>query len=793
MTIQYDPQKVTDWLTPLEKVYARQSQQLDRYHAQLRERDRQEEAAIINLPEIASQLASFSKTIGQVMEARKTERKIQYTSDYANIPRSGEDRKLEAAAYRLIKDGILKEDVRFQNVLKDMSPDLREALSNASGAQQVWGAEYNIKEKLKYLGRDQWKSSYLPGKFESEVETKSLQEQNEIFRGWINEEISPFKISKGLRASAIDEQIEKLISTNSTTSKIKQKVRFTGAEQLTFAQGLATDVDAEDYNSIVSRIHHRIQVLAGRDQRYTAKGAGLNYSVELDETEIQKAAVQVFGELNDLAFNQKLTVDQIEKIINLEGVTDHPAGKTLKKVFLNQAGENALVQSARDGANFKLKQIEAKADSDAAILLTQKHGSQADFDRKALPLLNKVSPDMKKKLEKFNQPSQGEDVYNDTIKKYSEIVNGNDPAAALQLKPNIDLEGNDIARTKLLAISTEASQALTAANLPKDWSKYFQTVKVDMIAESGIDKTLDPDATFTENQERVQLFVAKHRLNTLIKTLRIGESVETANGIHQAWLKGHGWGQVNGGGMLSPNSEGVFERFEFVKDAKIQNTTKPSKFQQETWTSRIHNTTNSFKGDIEAALNKAESYIDKEDSLGAFIEKVNEKGEIELFYSPELITKSLALGRQPSYVLKKSIEALIANKEKYGDFVKMFDLENKLKLLDNAPDLKFKEMLEELGNKDLIYSYNYAGGFTPKQSQRIINTIKNEALIASVKENDEKDFYRKQANIKRNNELRTKANQTPLGTQEYFRGTDDRTDEELDEQFNEFNAQPGLF
>ena len=49
MTIQYDPQKVTDWLTPLEKVYARQSQQLDRYHQQLRERDRQEQAATLDL------------------------------------------------------------------------------------------------------------------------------------------------------------------------------------------------------------------------------------------------------------------------------------------------------------------------------------------------------------------------------------------------------------------------------------------------------------------------------------------------------------------------------------------------------------------------------------------------------------------------------------------------------------------------------------------------------------------------------------------------------------------------
>ena len=75
--------------------------------------------------------------------------------------------------------------------------------------------------------------------------------------------------------------------------------------------------------------------------------------------------------------------------------------------------------------------------------------------------------------------------------------------------------------------------------------------------------------------------------------------------------------------------------------------------------------------------------------------------------------------------------------------------------------------------------------------------IKNEALTASIEENqaiqraeDEKEFYRIQANIKKNNQLRNEANQTPLGTQEYFQGTDNRTDEELDQQFN---AQPGLF
>ena len=741
MTIEYNPQEVTDWLTPLEKVYARQSRQLDTYHQQLRERDAQQEAADtqISIPDVATKLANLSVTIKKISDANTAKKKKEYTTDYANLFRNDEDRKKEAAAYQLIKEGVLKEDVRFQEAIKDMSPDLKAAMLKQTGAQQIWGAEYNIKQTLNYLTSDQWKASYTPSDWKNNVAGQSLETQNGMFRGWINDKISPFKISKGLRASAIDEQIEKIISTQATTNKLKFKASASNAEQLQYAQGLATSVAAEDYTAVVSQINHRIQVLAGRKQKFTAKGAGLNYNVELDETEIQQATVEAFNELKDLAFNQKITVDQIEKIINHKSLLDHPAGKTLKKAFLNKDGENALVQAARDGATFTLKQAEQQANQDAAILLTQTHKSQAEFDKLALPLMSKVSPEMKKKLETYNQPSQSEAVYNDTVKRYSEIVNGNDPAAALQLKPNIELEGNDVAKKELLAVSTEASQALTAANLPNTWGEFFQTVKKDMIAESGLDKTIDPDGTFTENQERVQLFVAKNRLNTLIKARRIGESVESAEAMHQAWLKENGWGQTadktNRGGLLSPNGEGVFERFEFTQKAKIQNTTKPSKFQQETWTGRVHNKTNDFKGDIEAALNKAESYIDKEDTLGVFIEKVNEKGEIELFYSPELITKSLALGRQPSYVLKKSIEALIANKD-YKDFVEMFDLKGKLELLNDAPDLKFKEMLEELGNKDLIYSYNYLGGFTPKQKLRILNSriSENPQIQANIAE-----------------------------------------------------------
>ena len=81
MTIQYDPQKVTDWLTPLEKVYARQSRQLDTYHQQLRERDRQEQAATFTAGDFNKILQGFS-TLSKTAKAISTQREESKYGDF---------------------------------------------------------------------------------------------------------------------------------------------------------------------------------------------------------------------------------------------------------------------------------------------------------------------------------------------------------------------------------------------------------------------------------------------------------------------------------------------------------------------------------------------------------------------------------------------------------------------------------------------------------------------------------------------------------------------------------------
>ena len=746
MTIQYDPQEVTDWLTPLEKVYERQSRQLDTYHNQLRERDRQEEAAVVDVPEMFSKLASFSSSVRKAVDARKAGKAKKKEADMTKheierIKQIQDPAKIEEAVERLVESDKLKVNrVEYKEMLDtlDLSDKDHAYMLSLHGGGILKEREFLAYQVSKNLNRDH--RAFLTGTSE-ESAAASLK--------WQESANDPEARALQVKQFALDrykklgftktefiadnywQEIDKKVNTATALENIKASKTVLTERSIT----INNDIDVargkliNDKSALTKQLQLHIKEGVDPSRNITVEDSKENYTVRLER----------LGSTGDL------TDDELDLMKTGQLAIKHSAGTTgeiLLKPEQWQRVQKSINTYNESQVNLRNESIKAGATNAINALykgnLTETEAKKLKNDT-LLDVRNTLGEQSKeyKALDAVDPTAQIKGAYESAKANYPEIFNGNDISKVLQLEKDIELEPNGKVKAELKVIVEETKAALRAANLPDNWSDYLDTIKGDMISDSGLDRTLDPDRAFTRNQERVQLFVAKKKLNTLIKTSRIGESVDTADGIHEAWLKKHGWGQANGGGMLSPNGEGVFERFEFIKNAKIQNTTKPSKFQQETWTGRIHNTTNDFKGDIEAALNKAESYIDKEDSLGAFIEKVNKEGDPEVFYSPELITKSLALGRQPSYVLKKSIEALIANGD-YKDFVKKFDLKKKLELLDKAPDLKLKGMLEELGNKDLISSYNYAGGFTPNQGKRIANMIKKEALTESVAENQAK-------------------------------------------------------
>jgi hypothetical protein len=727
MTIKYDPQKVTDWQTPLEKVYARQSQQLDRYHQQLRERDRQEEAATLDLPEMVSKLASFSKTIGQVVEARKTKRKGDFLTNFDQIDRTAEDDKIQKEHFRLLKDGFSKDNIAIKNNLANASPDLQEALTNADGMEIIWIKEYNAKQQLKFINKEAYYRKIGSEEVER-VKNLPLQEQQNEFKNWIREELSPFKLSDGLYSSAISDEINRQVDTYNTTSKARKQLNFSNTENLKYTERLATDLETGDGHDAVNRISHRIQVIAGQNQKYQGKEGGL---IRLDETEIQQASIQVANELIDSARLGKISEDQVEKLLNHEGLLNHPAGKTLKKAFFNQATENALVQAANQGAALRWETNKAtqKIEQQKTLLDIEENPNnwtQDKLDKEVLKLTNSSYSDPKllKELKEINLSDQNEVVYQNEFEKLTEIA---ETGNLEFLKAEVESSTNSTAKKE--ALKEIAFQEKQRKKL--NYSERFLDVKVS----EGLNLTLKTDEALNWKGIGVRndlLAFFRKDFATRIKAdpnnpNALGESMQAVEDYWEA----NGGNEQGGVGKFSPTSNGTYDNFNNYNNLKSEAYTELNTVATESnvkkYTDRVNTAWNKAKYDtitkgkniIQRVLNTPESILDKEDIIAAY-ENTTISSEVRI--------KARELGITPTQLLEWQTKALINGGDNYKEIVDLFDLKNK-----ELPDPE-KDLQDMIDDQDLLYLLRRVGieNTTPKQRFRLYQYLENSE--ASVKE-----------------------------------------------------------
>lgn len=735
MTIQPHLLKPTDWLTPLEKVYDKQSRQLHLFHEQSRVVDKQRENATLNLPEIFQQLASFSQSIAsakQATERKKSEQKIAEFAEYeiSRIEKIQSPDKIQEAVERLVEADALKLNLtEYKGMLDTMDltdPD-KEYMLSLHGGGLLKEREFLAHQTTKNLDSN-WRS-FLTGTSEESAAANLKWQENRNNPEARSRQVKQFALDsyKKLgftKKEFIADNFWKEVDRKVNTAKVLENIKASKTVLTERSIKIDNDIDVargqliNDKSALTKQMQLHIKEGVDPSRGITVEDSKENYTVRLER----------------LSSTGDFTEEELRLIKTGQLPIPHAAGKTgeiILKPEQWQRIQKAINTYNAGQVSLRNESIKAGATNTIAALYKGDLPIEQAQQIKDDALLNirttlGEQSEAYKALDAVDPSAQIEGAYETAKANYSEIFNGNDLSKVLQIEKDIDLESNGRVKAELQAIVEETKATLRAANLPDTWKGYLDTIKGDMLTDSALAKGLDRDTVLSDNQERVQLFIAKKKLNTLIAASRAGESVETANKVHRGWLDENGFSVVDtanatGIGMLSPDAEGVYQRFEFIQDAKIENTIKPSKYQMSLWTLKGQKALQKTKGNIEEMLNTAESYIDKEDSLGAFIEP-SQTDEFQLFYSPELITKSLAIGKQPGYVLKKSIEALIANPD-YKDYVNKFKLKEKLKILEDAPDLRLKEIIDKLGDKDLITQYNYRGitSFTPKQLTRLMN------------------------------------------------------------------------
>ena len=731
MTIQPHLLKPTDWLTPLEKVYDRQSTQLDRYQRQLRERDRQEEEATINLPEIFQQLASFSQSIASAKQATERKKSEQKIADFAKheierIHKIQSPEKIKESVERLVEADALKLDrTKYIELLKtqDLSDVDFEYMVSLHGGGLLKEREFLAHQATKNLYPN-WQS-FLSQNSEADLKWQENKNNPEARSLQVKQfALDSYKKLGFTKKEFIADNFWQEVDRKVNTAKVLENIKASKTVLTERSIRIDGDIDVargkliNDESALTKQMQLHIKEGVDPSRGITVEDSKENYTVRLERLGItgdfteeelrlmktgQLAIPHAAGKTGEIILKPEQW-QRIQKSINT-----YNAGQVSLRNESIKAGATNTIAALYKG-DLPIEQAQQIKD-DALLNIRTTLGEQSE----AYKALDAVDPS-----------AQIEGAYETAKAKYPEIFNGNDPSKVLQIEKDIDLEPNGRVKAELQEIVEETKATLRAANLPDTWSGYLDTIKGDMLTDSALAKGLDRDTVLSDNQERVQLFIAKKKLNTLLAASRAGESVETANKVHRGWLDENGFSVVDtanatGVGMLSPDAEGVYQRFEFIQDAKIENTIKPSEYQMGIWSIRGQKALQKANGNIEEMLNTVESYIDKEDALGAFIEP-SQTDEFQLFYSPELITKSLAIGKQPGYVLKKSIEALIADPD-YKDYVNKFKLKEKLKILEDAPDLKLKDIIDKLGDRDLITQYNYRGimSFTPKQLTRLMN------------------------------------------------------------------------
>jgi len=732
MTIQYDPQKVTDWLTPLEKVYARQSQQLDTYHQQLRERDRQEEAAktAITLPDVAHKLKEFSQTIRTVTDARETnlQTKAQYVYDSANadeqeiINQLAEQRKLD------------KNHTEFtERVNKtNLADTYKHFLISRNGGNlvrvdKIRGQEYieNWPTTFKNM-LDSDKHKDLLDKYhldkDDPVKLEALL-KSELIKGLKGIGLTNDKFL----AANYGKAINKLANTKAVLEGIKSK------NVIFEVDGAA---NARIVNSSVYALGEgQVNAVAEGAQALILEGVNKNKNVDLTKS-INNTAEFYY----QLGLSGKFSNEALEALRSgkIEG---HAAGDTgnilfsekqFKKIQQGINEYNTAYLAASDAAN--------KQGLIAGTVAFKKTGDVAARDLVLSGYIRnggKTSDDGYKELE--NAKRYDADIAKIEQERIGKIQLTGRPGQYEGEVENMSQIDFDKWQDDKNAYEANREQNGFGKTTSDDLATNIMTNKLLGLDISIAGKKLTPGT-----QEEIRDFISakadklymKHYLNPKVPRDQIDELTETDL---NNWLTSKGafvtaTDTENADyGILTSDGQGGFPGWEAQKDSKIERTkgTNPQRTVR-----NLINELNEHKT-VDNLLNNGKGITNAE--LLAVIDNIKD-GKLTAF-PPDVLLKGRIYGKQPSAVVLSKLEYL-KNPKNTADknFVKRFDLDLE-ELTKSIPstDIQIREILEGINDGRTLLSYynkRGIGNLSPNQLNYIIREADKQRVTAQ-KEKEE--------------------------------------------------------
>ena len=722
MTIQYDPQKVTDWLTPLEKVYARQSQQLDRRHSQLRERDRQEEAATLNLPEMFSKLASFSSSIKQVVDARETNISSKVKSAYSSAD-VDQKKIIDQLVQERELDKSHTEFVQRVNAT-NLSAKYKQLLTSKNGGNIVRVRKLQGYEAVENFPI--WIQNQIDENIDGANEDFDKYKDDPIqLKTWYKSKLHE-RLGKGgldfsdaFIATHFQPEMERLASTKGAISGLKSKnvvFAIDGAANAKLVNASIYGFNAGQSNAVAQGAHTLIL-------------EGVNKSENVDLTKsTENTALFYYRLAKDGQFSNEALAAL--KTGEIEG---HPSGKhgdilfsedQFKKIQqgINEYNTNYLAAHATKNTqnlnNFTANYIQGGETEDAKALALQTFVSNGgDPNSKEYKRLENSDP-----FANTAESYQNESQYWERAAIDGKLLSKENLALAKEIKNNP------------LSIEIQKKQeALQKSYNNNGFDTYEKRHKANgnLIMKTAKNRTLGDNEVLEGFNERLQDEITnlEGKLYSIFynenpNDLQIADKVAIEK---KRILTEKGFYAQPGSdqeGVYTKDANGNFTNYKNSVIGQVETFNKANNVRNRTnWSNQISRAWESAKynlvpGDTlkERVLNTVNAVLNPQDIIGAF---ENNKISEELIYKASLFPNT-----NETELLIAATKALIASDEKeHQTIVKAFKLEEKLKDLPTV-QIDLKEKVEALQDKD--YSFILDQGLdniTPKQRLRLYTKL----------------------------------------------------------------------
>ena len=470
---KYYPQAPIDWATSLEKIYARQSRQLEEHHANLRQRDKQmvDKVNKDNFVDNLAKVAQFSASAGSLVQSVKKSRAANEGKDrsafgvkWAKNAFKEEDYKTLNDTYKLVKKEIIKGDVKKRDVIEKLRTQgkeeknsgklkLAEALENLSAKEHIFAQELIARKTIAASVNDSGFNAYL-----SESGDLSLEgtDREAALKAWQLEQLDHLELSDEFLTANVLGELDRKASTARNLGIAKINAEYSSNKDLNFLEQLSTrSGDPEALGSFTDSTHSDLV-------QYFKENPQEGF------TATQSATQAISNKLERLLMDEHITLDDLNSYFGFN--IEHPAAHTVGKAYFSEEQVNQLVAAGKIGTGRKQARNDAIVKKAAFDLRTKaltpgSFESTEDYHAEIDSLVGRgLSLENAGKLKNINIFAQTADHYTSTLKEYTPVKIANASLEEINKIPN-EKAREVIRKKKLQLLESERMYGISKGSM----------------------------------------------------------------------------------------------------------------------------------------------------------------------------------------------------------------------------------------------------------------------------------------------------------------------------------------